>query len=645
MTLTMPTPLGALEPATPVLAEPVTPISTGVPIKNNTKKNKKPVPPLPASVSRVQKEETKWYARPVSPLTIHSKERENESASGSETATKTKTKMKRENSLSRLGRRLTRRPSFNLRNSSRKSIVVDGGVSKSPRPEIPKRQSIAQLARRESAKLKSILKNPLTSPGGNAKQQQQQQKLTVQPKKFKGTTWAPPRDSLEKRQSASKFQGILKPDARCPAGRKQDLAWEQPNGNGNLERRPSVSSILKPTPDLVVPVPTRPSIQNINDNALQLQPNLAKPEVKEQIPIMVSSNRITEESRRASVQRVKPPVPPESTKPAFVQASGRGRDGKDIISEIDLKHLSAAEARRLIRQRNRDFFHSRIWDPAIQKDFAGAYLLANERDEVSEDPQPQKSLPQPQPQAGAQPQPQSQPVKRGSRSSWQRLFGPPPPPKDSENIWQKEVAKDIDDWSRSVRMAMAKVENRITTEASADPARFMKARRESAQYRAWVAAQRRASEARLSALASGRLRPESESEEAFVSELLRENAGRRSSRYSSNPFAEVGRAFRDSSRNSALLPHYTPISQYPLLTPLEDIEAEAEEDETSSSSLSDERPRRRVSVFDEKKAARRAGRRYKSFSMSMSLDQLDAGRSRCCGLWKPRAAFVDKIPA
>ncbi|KAL5530731.1 hypothetical protein ACEPAF_6989 [Sanghuangporus sanghuang] len=677
ITLTMPAPLSALDAPTPPLAE-------SVPIRSSTRNDVEsrrggggsgrreqnaPAPPMsPTSPmspgatlremrrqttelrerTKAQKqaqkqgraqarEEARHYPLPLSPIQLQSVKRP--------------TGARRESSLSRLSRRLSlssRRPSMNLRKSFRKSLRKSGsGVSDGNGQQgVKKRQSISNLARRESVKLRSILKitQPLQVQTRN-QDMSDPPRVQVEPtpaaapadgrpstgptpplgsgyalvaQKKVGATWHPPQRELERRQSA-KLRSMLKPNSRpdSTVHRKAPL----PVGE-ECPMKPSGAS------DKTEGAKSRHSSQR---SSLDEKAD-AKQQREDDRPSfeIVAVPAVTAPSQTQDQPQIQ----------AEVQAPRQFRDGKEVLSEIETKHLSAAEARRLIRQHNREYFHSKIWDPALQRDFAGAYLLANEHDET----------------AGAGPseiiniQAQTQTQKR---SSLQALVGPAPPDKDKryttdKDDWRRyENLPDAEDWGRNVRLAMARLEDKITNEATADPARFMKARRESAQLRAWIAAQRRTSEARLSAIAMGRVRPESPFEQAFVAELLKENDIK--FKHSSNPMLDAQKLFKDiDSKKDSLLPHYVPFSQHPLLAPLEEIEAEAKQQDngSSESTLSDEKPvhvlRRRFSVFDEKKAARRAGRSYKSLSTSTQLDQLEMHEARCCGLWKPKA-FVDKI--
>ncbi|KAL5527045.1 hypothetical protein ACEPAG_5836 [Sanghuangporus baumii] len=675
VTLSMPTPLSALDEPTPPLAESV-PIRSSI---RNDGENRRggggggreqnaPVAPMlptspmsPGATLREMKrqtrelrertkaqkqaqghtqarEETRHYPLPLSPIQIQSAKR----PAG----------VRRESSLSRLSRRLSlssRRPSMNLRKSFRKSLRRSGsGVSNGNGQQgVQKRRSICNLARRESVKLKNILN--ITQPLQVQTQKQVHVPDPTRPQveptpvpapvderpssgstpplgsgyalvaqKKVGATWHPPRRELERRQSA-KLRNMLKPNSRpgSTVHRKPPLSVgeECPMKPSGASDKTEGAKSKRSSP--------RSSLDEKADAKRQLQDN--KPSFE-----IVAAPTVTAPSRTQDQPQTQ----------AQVQAPRQFRDGKEILSEIETKHLSAAEARRLIRQHNREYFHSRIWDPALQRDFAGAYQLANERDET----------------AGAGPseviniQAQAQTQKR---DSLQTLVGPAPPEKDkryatNKDDWRRyDNLLDAEDWGRNVRLAMARLEDKITTEAITDPVRFMKARRESAQLRAWIAAQRRTSEARLSAIAMGRVRPESPFEQAFIAELLKENDIK--FKHSSNPMLEAQRLFKDiDSKKNSLLPHYVPFSQHPLLEPLEEIEAEAKQQDngSSESTLSEEKPvhvlRRRFSVFDEKKAARRAGRSYKSLSTSTQLDQLEMHEARCCGLWKPKA-FVDKI--
>ncbi|KAL5488394.1 hypothetical protein ACEPAI_6502 [Sanghuangporus weigelae] len=669
ITLSMPTPLSALDEPTPPLAESV-PIRSS--IRNDSEKrrgggggaggrreqNALAPPMLPTSpmspgatlremrrqtrelrertkAQKQAREETTHYPLPLSPIQIQSAKR----PPGA----------RRESSLSRLSRRLSlssRRPSMNLRKSFRKSLTRSrAGVSNGNGQQgVKKRQSISDLARRESAKLKSILN--ITQPPQVPTQKQvhvpDPTRAQVEPtpapapvdekpssgstpplgsgyalvaQKKVGATWHPPRRELQRRQSA-KLRSMLKPNSRpgSTVHRKPPL----PVGEA-CPMKPSGAS------DKIEGAKSKRSSQRSSHDE--------KADAKRQLQDDKPSFDIVAAPTVSQTQNQ-----PQTQEEA--QAPRQFRDGKEILSEIETKHLSAAEARRLIRQHNREYFHSRIWDPALQSDFAGAYQLANERDET----------------AGAGPseviniQVRTQTQKR---DSLQTLVGPAPPEKDkryttNKDDWRRyDNLLDAEDWGRNVRLAMARLEDKITTEATTDPVRFMKARRESAQLRAWIAAQRRTSEARLSAIAMGRVQPESPFEQAFVAELLKENDIK--FKHSSNPMLEAQKLFKDiDSKKNSLLPHYVPFSRHPLLAPLEEIEAEAKQQDngSSESTLSDEKPvhvlRRRFSVFDEKKAARRAGRSYKSLSTSTQLDQLEMHEARCCGLWKPKA-FVDKI--
>ncbi|KAL5508588.1 hypothetical protein ACEPAH_6207 [Sanghuangporus vaninii] len=685
ITLTLPTPLSALDAPTPPLAE-------SVPIRSSTRNDNEsrrggggggsggsgrreqnaPAPPMsPTSPmspgatlremrrqtrelrertkaqkqaqaqSRAQaREEATHYPLPLSPIQIQS--------------TRRPAGARRESSLSRLSRRLSlssRRPSMNLRKSFRKNLTRRGsGVSNGNGQQgVKKRQSISDLARRESVKLKSILKitQPLQVRTQDQIHEPDPTHAQIEPtpapapvderpstgptpplgsgyalvaQKKVGATWHPPQRKLERRQSA-KLRDMLKPNSRpgstvhrklpLPVG--EDCPMKPSGTSDKTEGAKSKQSSQ------------RSSLDEKADAKRQLQDD--KPSFE-----IVAAPAVTAPSQTQTQ--------PQTQEEA--QAARQFRDGKEVLSEIETKHLSAAEARRLIRQHNREYFHSKIWDPALQRDFAGAYQLANERDET----------------AGAGPsgvvniQAQTQ-TQTQKRDSLQTLLGPAPPEKDKryatdKDDWRRyENLLDAEDWGRNVRLAMARLEDKITTEATTDPVRFMKARRESAQLRAWIAAQRRTSEARLSAIAMGRVRPESPFEQAFVAELLKENDIKL--KHSSNPMLDAQKLFKDiDSKKNSLLPHYVPFSQHPLLEPLEEIEAEAKQQDNASSesTLSDEKPvhvlQRRFSVFDEKKAARRAGRGYKSLSTSTQLDQLEMHEARCCGLWKPKA-FVDKI--
>ena len=714
----MPTPLGALDEPTPPLAEAVPIRSKNASASNNNsgdnssgggngrgrrgERDLPGVPPMsptspmsPGATLRAMrrqtselrertrahkeaqaqthasriKEEVRHYPLPLSPIQILAARRPQNA--------------RRESSLTRLGRRLsmssTRRPSMkSIRKSLRKSRSdVSGGQQ-----VVKKRQSASNLARRESARLKGILKPSLplqvrsqnqetaskpvhstnttpiapttVPPPADEKPSTGSSGPTTQPgsgyalvaQKKVGASWHPPRREPQRRQS-TKLRNMLRPNSRPGSG---------------IHRKPALSKGKE--------CPMKPSVTPDKTEGTKLKRSSPRSSPRSSL----EKEDQTKQSQEPAFEIVAGPATATSSQlhgrlqdHAETQAPKTFRDGKELLSEIETKHLSAAEARKLIRQHNREYFHSRIWDPALQEDFVGACQLANEHEEPPEagpsrviniqsqsEPKPQN-----QPQSESQPQPRIQPqvpAKSRQRDSLQALLAPPVPEKDrkvsaEKDDWRRyDSPASAEDWGRSVRLAMARLENKITNEATTDPVRFMKARRESAQLRAWIAAQRRTSEARLSAIAMGRVQPESPFEQAFVAELLKENEIK--FKHSSNPMLEAQKLFKDlDSRKSSLLPHYVPFSQHPLLAPLEEIEAEGKQEEQEGSTESahseeEERPvhvfRRTFSIFDEKKAARRAGRNYKSLSTSTQLDALEMHEARCCGLWR-RKPFVDKI--
>lgn len=190
---------------------------------------------------------------------------------------------------------------------------------------------------------------------------------------------------------------------------------------------------------------------------------------------------------------------------------------------------------------------------------------------------------------------------------------------------RKRASNREDDWAQSVQQVLEQTTTRISNEALNDPD-FIKKRRESAQMRAWLATHKRASQARLSALETGRILPSSAFEKAFVAEVLRENEESMKRRTTS--FMQPGQSSNFSSKRSTLLPDYTPFTHYSLLMPLEEIESEARQAEDIEE--------KEQTVFEKRKAARRAGQEYKSFSRLTMNDQ-DTHGSQCCDLniyWK-----------
>ena len=315
-------------------------------------------------------------------------------------------------------------------------------------------------------------------------------------------------------------------------------------------------------------------------------------------------------------------------------SDAKAKENEEIMSRLE-------EERRAIRMQNRDNFNSRIWGPALNNELAEAMRLAAERSgttEASDTNDDEK--------------------KRYTLPPIQPLFIRKKTP--AEEAKRDGVRESETDWAQSVRVAMAKLENRIQTEARSDPKAFMRARRESAQLRAWVASQKRASEARLSALASGRARPQSPFEQEFVTQLLKESEEVKL-KHSSTPMAEADRLFRGSGMTgmtgttgtfgTGTLPHYTPFS----LTPLRETEDESASP-IAGGSGSGQQPSRvqvpervdnaerpapvpmqssssRMSTFEEKKAARRAGLRdYKTFSSFSTSDISVSPGILCCDL-------------
>ncbi|EJD00794.1 uncharacterized protein FOMMEDRAFT_157901 [Fomitiporia mediterranea MF3/22] len=708
-----------------------------------------------------------------------------------------------------------------------------------------RRSSLAKLARRESVKLKSILKNPIRSQPqpqpANKNQAELLPQSTPKPRaavagptgRTTGSSGVDANSNLGMAQPRTKTVNSVTWDSSPPREGTAPTSTTTPTDAGRRRSGTGTKlrSILKPSPsvnpELIAPVPTKPSTLLSAAMALEADKENAQPM---QMPIPMQANNdqgedyvgwrenfIKElvvaiadqpqpqptlfENARTRLQRTRtqstnqpliakestpsPPLPPitttttaKETKNRMSTASGASSTtGKDILNEIDLKQLSASEARKLIRQHNRQYFQSQIWDPALAKDFAETYQIAN-ANEGSDQQQFYQRQPPPQnlglgaiangingananANGNGKRNSYSQMLIQGTpRNSWKRtsFFRPSPPPKDDDlekfdwrkfgspfSSNEKRTSRDRDsrdDWGLSVRLALAKLENKIATEANNDPAKFMKARRESAQLRAWIASQRRTSESRLSKIASARQQLMSlgvtigsggaasgaagtgvgngigavpagrvsagtnatgsggngatntleQDDDAFVAELLRENEIKL--KHSSNPMGEAERMFGPPNSNH----HYTPFSQHPAgLATLQEEEAEGESREGDHSEKAQHlitgdagigahptvrdrqilststffRPgplRSRAkssvfSIFDEKKAARREGREYKSKSKFLStatnttnatsttgtstttqsqIDQVEMQEARCCGLWKPKA-FVDEI--
>lgn len=328
-----------------------------------------------------------------------------------------------------------------------------------------------------------------------------------------------------------------------------------------------------------------------------------------------------EESKQAALRPQDRPISDEKAK-----------ENAEIMSRLE-------EERRAIRMQNREIFNSQIWGPALSSDLAEAMRLANERSgttdasEGIDDERKRYTLPPIEPLFIQKKTPEEEAKRNGARGS-------------------------ETDWAHGVRLAMAKLENRIQTEARSDPRAFMRARRESAQLRAWVASQKRASEARLSALASGRAQPQSPFEQEFVTQLLKESEEVKL-KHSSTPLAEAERLFRGSgmtgTTGTGTFPRYTPY----LLAPLVEMDDEAgspsgkqplqtrEREQQPEHRDTAERPApdptqsssSRMSTFEEKKAARRAGlRNYKSLSSFSTSEMSGSPGILCCNLgrfWKP----------
>lgn len=254
---------------------------------------------------------------------------------------------------------------------------------------------------------------------------------------------------------------------------------------------------------------------------------------------------------------------------ASVRSNGSNKLKKKssaILSDLN-------EERKRQREQNRDYFRTRVWDPALQRDFVGAVRLAHD-DEDEDQPQRQASMPVPSqmpvpphvpptsesvPLPAPPTNPPTPPVqsRMSSRQSSERIrtkkekhdsnrvsrtdvilqrakarllnLGPPPvpqsapAPKPSRPVTWVDAGPAAEDWARAVQVALANLELRIAREDPYSFLRFLPGKRESIDLRAWRAEVRRTPEARLSALALGQAVPSSPFEDAFVAELLREN--------------------------------------------------------------------------------------------------------------------------
>ncbi|KAH8115774.1 hypothetical protein DFH11DRAFT_1304052 [Phellopilus nigrolimitatus] len=355
-----------------------------------------------------------------------------------------------------------------------------------------------------------------------------------------------------------------------------------------------------------------------------------------------------------------PPVPPVPPVPLYYKSDSTNE--KHIIAKLD-------DERRRIRTHNRNYFRSQIWDPALRKDFVGAYQFSHsgddapaERAEVagrnvqgrdvaarrglereasatkrnSENAAParkrlvtktkrnlDKEASAGRPVAtkrNSEKEVPARPSVAAKRSSEKEV------PKLQVKMPEEKVAEEVEDgegeWARSVRLALAKLESNMAHE---DPRKYVKPKRDSFGILGWQDARKRTSQARLSALATGYAQPNSAFEEAFVAELLRANEV--AARQSSTPLANAKPLFSDIG-SGIQSPHYSLPGKALPPTPM----------------LSQGEPtaNKRKSVFDQRKAARRAGRAYKSFSAmsTFTFADIDSGSehgSQCFdfkGFWK-----------
>ncbi|THH08045.1 hypothetical protein EW145_g2990 [Phellinidium pouzarii] len=292
--------------------------------------------------------------------------------------------------------------------------------------------------------------------------------------------------------------------------------------------------------------------------------------------------------------------------------SGVGRgDDKDINKSRRGVHtiVSSPEARRLLRARNAKYFHESIWTPALQEDFAGAYQLAHASDEIAKEPSKvdneEKREGKVQTQTRMQVQTQMRPEKERRRDSWSKLTGKaraiPRMASPAMVPPNTKVDEEEGEWGRSVRLALQKLENKFANE---DPRTYLNVRRDSMETLAWRSAHRRMSDARLSALAAGSVPPSSPFEREFVAELLRENehALRQPRAEPELPSLDVGPG----------LPYY-------YLTPSGRSRSYTDTINTNANTAKLE------TIFESKKAERRAGRQYKSFSTYTYLDESTIG--------------------
>lgn len=220
---------------------------------------------------------------------------------------------------------------------------------------------------------------------------------------------------------------------------------------------------------------------------------------------------------QAGLTRRQPSVP-------TVQAPIAGRSTDDPV-DIDLGHVSNAEARRLIRRRNREYFSKHIWNPALQQEFAGAYKLAH---------------------AGET----SQEGRGGIMDNrYEMNSGPEWNARAQANANDSEGESD---WGKSVRHALAVLQNRIANE---DPRKFLRSRRQSA-LRVWRDAQKHPSDTQhtypLSPTTCATPNSPSDSEEVFIARLLKEK-GKIMAKHSPAPFPNL--------RHAAVPGGHPPMSQ------------------------------------------------------------------------------------
>lgn len=475
-----------------------------------------------------------------------------------------------------------------------------------------------------------------------------------------------------------------------PSMQKEGVRYQTRPGRAEPQEQPqsrksAAVSVLDISPEKNIPPP--PSIEVVDDiaTAFSKATNKRLPPVPQRTPSpkQVEAKNVQEKDHttpRADAQKAKAipsslkpgPAPPPA--PNHPPAYSKPKQ-PSLHPQESLSHISGSKAkenaevmqrleeeRRAIRLQSRENFNSQVWGPALNSDLAEAMRLANERSGTTEasvdvDPDEEK--------------------KRYTLPPIHPLFIQKKMPSEEAETKRSGTRESETDWAHGVRLAMAKLENRIQTEANKDPKAFMRARRESAQLRAWVASQKRASEARLSALASGRARPQSPFEQEFVAQLLKESDEKGVKvKHSETPMAEADRMWRgygsgltgttaSGTFGTGTFNHYTPFS----LTPLAEMDNESGSgspvqhlalNREPTQQQKQQQPSRtqdqsapiltqtqaasgssRMSTFEEKKAARRAGLRdYKSFSSFSTSDMSVAPGALCCNLdlgrfWKP----------